>query len=70
MTDKKALDAAIAMLRERAPDLDWDLFAKVMAETPQSGDPAERAKVLAGLRAKFGDLVDLVPDAPPPSLRP
>ena len=58
MIDKKALDATIEMLRERAPDIDWDLFAKVMAETPQIG-PAERTEVLAGIRAKFGDLVDL-----------
>ena len=36
MIDKKALEATIEMLRERAPDIDWDLFAKVMAETPQS----------------------------------
>ena len=65
MIDKKALDATIEMLRERAPDIDWDLFAKVMAETPQIG-LAERMEVLAGLKvkAKFGDLVDLIPDTP------
>jgi hypothetical protein len=45
MTDRQnSLDATINLLRERAPNIDWDLFLRVLAETKDNrGDESGRS---------------------------